>query len=137
MESPTYIHNAEKVTEQLGYWPSFHDAEIISFSVARAMLVQAAETCARLCVHVREYKEVGAGTADYEIVCSKSLLIELMLLDVQHLFFEGFNHQNVINSIGFRRLANESIEVEIESIYGVGGVICCARAEVTDITRML
>lgn len=31
MEYPTYICNTEKVTEVMGYWPSFHDAEVISF----------------------------------------------------------------------------------------------------------
>ncbi|WP_327440301.1 Imm50 family immunity protein [Pseudomonas donghuensis] len=137
MESPAYVHNAEKVIEKLGYWPGFHDAEVISFSAARSMPDQTGETCARLCVHVRQYKEVGAGTEDYEMVCCKSLLIELLFVDLQHLSLEDFNYQNVINSIEFRRLESQLIEVEFESIYGVGGVIRCVHVEVSDVTSLL
>lgn len=137
MECPTYICNSEKVIDALGYWPGFHDAEVISFSAARAAPGQAGKTSARLCVNVRQYKEVGVGTADYEIVCCKSVLIEFLFIDLQRLSLEDFNHQNVINSITFSRLENGAIEVELESIYGVGGVICCTNVEVSDMTILL
>lgn len=137
MECPVYIHNAEIVIQKLGCWPSFHDAEVISFSAARAAPGQAGKTSARLCVHLRQYKEVGAGTADYELVCCNSLLIELLFFDLKHLSIEDFNHQNVIQSIEFRLLESQLIEVEFESIYGVGGVIRCARVEVGDVASLL
>lgn len=137
MECPTYICNTEKVTDALGYWPSFHDAEVISFSAARAAPGQGGKTSARLCVNVCQYKEVGVGTADYEIVCCKSVLIEFLFTDLKFLSLEDFNHQNVINSIKFSRLENPSIEVEFESIYGAGGVIRCANVEISDVTILL
>lgn len=137
MECPTYICKTEKVTDALGYWPSFHDAEVISFSATRAAPGQAGKTSARLCVNVCQYKEVGGGTADYEIVCCKSVLIEILFTDLQFLSLEDFNHQNVINSIKFSRLENPLIEVEFESIYGVGGVIRCMNVEISDVTILL
>ncbi|MFK0038152.1 Imm50 family immunity protein [Pseudomonas monteilii] len=137
MECPTYISNTEKVTDALGYWPCFHDAEVISFSAARAAPGHAGKTSARLCVNVCQYKEVGVGTVDYDMVCCKSVLIEYLFTDLQFLSLEDFNHQNVINSIKFSRLEDLSIEVEFESIYGVGGIIRCMNVEVSDVTILL
>lgn len=137
MECPTYICNAEKVTEVMGYWPSFHDAEVISFSAARAAPGQAGKSSARLCVNVCQYNEVGAGTAEYEMACCKSVLIEFLFIDLQFLSLKDFNHHNVINSIIFSQLENDSIEVEFESIFGVGGVIRCIGAKVSDVTLLL
>lgn len=137
MECPTYICNTENVIEALGYWPSFHDAEVISFSAARAAPGQAGKTSARLCVNVCQYKEVGAGTTEYEMVCCKSVLIEFLFVDLQFLSLEDFNHQNVINSITFSRLENDSVEAEFDSIFGIGGVIRCTSVEVSDVTMLL
>lgn len=137
MESPGCVQHTEKVIEALGYWPGFHDAEVISVSATRAMAGHPVATSARLCVNVRQYKEVGAGTADYEMVCIRSVLIEFLFSDLQYLSLEDFNHQNVIDSIEFTVLENQSIEVNVASIWGLGGVIRCARVEVGDVTRLL
>ena len=59
IECPAYICNTKKVTNALGYWPSFHDAEVISFSAARAAPGQLGKTSAHLCVNVCQYREVG------------------------------------------------------------------------------
>lgn len=137
MEKPAGVKNTEKVIEELGYWPSFHDAEVISVSAARALAGDPVPTSARLCVNFCEYKEIGSGTADYEMVCSKNLLIDFLFYDLHYLSFEDFNHQNVVDSIEFKLLENQSIEVIVASIFGIDGVIRCARVEVGDVTSQL
>lgn len=127
----------EKVIEMLGCWPSFHDAEVISFSVSRAFPGIAAATSARLCVNVREYKTVGAGTASYESVCCKSVLIELVFHGLQNISLSGFNHQNVINSIDLNSPDGLLIDVEVDSIWGFGGVIQCASVAVGQVTLLM
>jgi hypothetical protein len=98
---------------------------------------QVGKTSAHLCVNVCQYKEVEAGTAEYEMVCYKSVLIELLFIDQQFLSLEDFNPQNVINSITFSRLENHSIDVEFDSIFGIGGVIRCTGVEINDVTMLL
>ena len=75
METTKLIHGSEKVVEALGGWPGFHDAEVISFSASRALPLNANSPVANLCVHVRQYAEVGVGTADYELAVTKSVLV--------------------------------------------------------------
>jgi hypothetical protein len=137
MQSPVGVENTEKLIEALGYWPSFHDAEIIEISAIRAMAGEPAATSARLRVSICEYKEIDAGTATYEMVCSKNLLIDFLFYDLHYLCFEDFNHQNVVDAIAFNLLENQLIEVTVASIFGIGGVIRCARVEVGDVTSQL
>lgn len=111
--------------------------KLFRFSAARAAPGQAGKSSARLCVNVFQYNELGAGTAEYEMVCCKSVLIEFLFIDLQFLSLKDFNHQNVINSIIFSQLENHSIEVEFESVFGVGGVIRCTGVEVSDVTMLL
>lgn len=137
MEAPACVQNAEKVIDTLGYWPGFHDAEVISVSASRSSTAHFSSPFARLCVNVRHYHAVGEGTADYEIVCSASFLIEFLFNDLRYLSLEEFNHQNVIDSIEFTVMEDQLIEVNITSIWGLGGVIRCTGVEVADVTRLV
>ncbi len=84
-----------------------------------------------------KYKEIGAGTADYEVVGSKNLLIDFLLFDLHYICFEDFKHQNVVDAIAFNLLENQLIEVTVASILGIGGVIRCVRGEVGGVTSQL
>lgn len=137
MDGPSCVQNTEKVVKAIGFWPRFHDAEVISVSASRSGVGYAASSSARLCVNVRLYKEIGQGTANYEVVCFQSLLIELLFYHLHTFSVEDFNHQNVIDSIEFSRKAEQLIEVNVSSIFGFGGVIRCARVEVGDVTTLM
>ncbi|URM25405.1 immunity 50 family protein [Pseudomonas frederiksbergensis] len=128
------IHGAGRVIDTIGFWPSFHDAEVISFSVSRPLHHANSVTVARLCIHYREHEVVGAGTADFEYVCRKSSLIELIFSDLQDLSLEDFNQQNVLDSINFKRSQDSSIVAELVSIWGFGGVIRCTSVAVGEFT---
>ncbi len=136
MESKLVIPGAELAIEILGYWPSFHDAEVISFSVSRGLPGVSSVSVAKMLVNVRDYKEVGAGTADYEYVCCNSVLIEFVFTDVRSLSLSDFNHQNVINAINIDSVADAQISVEIDAIWGLGGVIGCASVTIGQVTKV-
>lgn len=137
MEPAELIQGSERVIEAIGFWPGFHDAEVISFSVSRPLPGGNSVTVARLCVHYRAHEVVGAGTADFEYVCSKSLLIELVFSDIHDLSLIDFNHQNVLNSIDLKRLQDSSVVTEIVSIWGLGGSIRCTNVAVGELTDLL
>ena len=133
MGSIEHIAGSEVVVKALGYWPTFHDAEIISFSAHRALPLEIGYTVARLAVHVRRYETVGEGTAQYEQVLRKSLLVRLVFNGAREFELSGFNHQNVVNSINVTRLeANEAegFLVDVESIWGFGGTLQCSSVAV-------
>lgn len=137
MKPEELISGAENVIETIGFWPSFHDAEVISFLVSRAMPDQGSATIAKLCVHYREHDVVGVGTADFEYVCQKSLLVELIFSDIHDLSLTDFNHQNVLESIDLKRLQDLSILVDIVSIWGIGGSIRCNLVAVGAVTNLM
>jgi len=90
-------------------------------------------TVARLVVHVRGYGTVGEGTAQYEQVLRKSLLVRLVFNGACEFELSGFNHQNVINSITVSRLEasqGEGLLVDVESIWGFGGTLQCSSVAV-------
>ncbi|MGY2399978.1 Imm50 family immunity protein [Pseudomonas sp. SDO5271_S396] len=109
----------------------------MSFSASRGAPGQASTTSARLCVHVCQYEEVGCGTSDYEVIRCKSILIEFLFTGLHRLSVEDFNHQNVINSIEFRQVEDQVVEVELESIFGMGALIHCSQVEVVEVTSLL
>jgi hypothetical protein len=125
------INDIEKVEAALGYWPTFHDAEVISFTAERALPFKSGFTLARLAVNVRRYETIGQGAAQYEQVLRKSVLVRFVFNGACEFELSDFNHQNVINSISVTRAeGNEAapLQVDIESIWGFGGTLRCSSA---------
>lgn len=131
------IQGAGLVVGNIGFWPSFHDAEVISFSVSRPLHHANSDSVAKLCIHYREHEVLGAGKADFEYGCRKSLLIELIFNGLQDLSLKDFNQQNVLDSIKFNRLQDSSIVAELVSIWGFGGTIRCTTVAVGEFTNLL
>jgi hypothetical protein len=139
MEIIKHIDGSERVEKALGFWPSFHDAEVISFSVSRALPLDTNICFAKLVVHVRQYAEVGVGTAEYALAIVKNVLVNFIFKGVSDLSVSEFNHQNVINSIKFKSteaLGTPSISVEIESIWGFGGSLQCNSVVVESVEEL-
>lgn len=133
MQPSEHIVGASKVIEALGYWPTFHDAEVISFTAERALPVKCGYSVFRLVVHVRNYTTVGEGTAQYDQVLSASVLVHFLFTGACDFEFSGFNHQNVIDAIVITPVTtteSANLCVAIESIWGFGGIFHCSRAEV-------
>lgn len=133
------ISGTEEVLSALGWWPSFHDAEVIHFSLSRGARPEEKKSEAQLEVQVREYETRNAGTARYELALIKNVLIRFAFTGVEQVQVDDFNFQNVINSLEFRREseAPESrVQVEIESIYGFGATWFCSSARVASVTKL-
>jgi Immunity protein 50 len=122
------IVGSDSVISLLGYWPSFHDAEVISFFAERAAEVTKNSTVAKLCVHVRTYVSHAAGTAQYKQILKSSVLVNFIFQGARTFELSDFNHQNVINAIEVTETSENgspALIVEIESIWGFGGTLVC------------
>jgi Immunity protein 50 len=134
------IPGTEEVLSALGRWPSFHDAEVIHFSLSRGATPDAKTSEAKLDVQVREYEPRNVGTAEYELVLIKDVIIRFTFTGVEEVQVEDFNFQNVINSLVIHPAteeARERIRVEVESIYGFGATWFCTSAQVSDVSRLV
>lgn len=134
MDIKALIPGADRIIEMLGCWPSFHGAEVISFSVARALPGQEPSTTANLFVHVRanHSEEVSAASGDG----THSALIELVMRDIEHLALYDFNEQNVLDLIDVSQSGGALIAVELVSDWGVGGAVRCAHVEIGQVLSL-
>ena len=133
------IPGTEEVLCALGRWPSFHDAEVIHFSLSRGVAPDEKKSEAQLDVQVREYEPRHEGTAQYELVLIKNVIIRFAFTGVEDVQVEDFNFQNVINSLEIRSEATEGeqrVRVEVESIFGFGATWRCSSAKVASVSRL-
>ncbi|MDY7536811.1 Imm50 family immunity protein [Undibacterium sp. RTI2.1] len=134
------IQGAEEVLSALGWWPSFHDAEVIRFSLARGASPDTKTSDAELEVQVREYEPRNVGTAEYKVVLIKEVVIRFAFVGVEEVQVEDFNFQNVINSLVIYPVTQgvrERMRVEVESIYGFGATLFCNSAKVASVSRLI
>ena len=136
------IEGNEKLTSIFGYWPSFHDAEVLDVHLWRGD-VQPKEKQYLFPVlttklHVWELtKEVNQQGY---FVLRKHTLATLRFHDVLDLRLEGFNQQNAILELSITR--NRSSEspagafvVNFDPAFGMGAAFTCSRIEVVDAVR--
>ncbi|WP_423228558.1 Imm50 family immunity protein [Pseudaquabacterium inlustre] len=134
------IPGTDEVLSEFGWWPSFHDAEVIHFTLSRGATPEERKSEAQLDVQVREYETRHAGTAQYAQALIKNVVIQFAFAGVEELHVEDFNFQNVINSLNIRRESEapeSKIRVEVESIYGFSASFVCSTARVASVSRFL
>jgi hypothetical protein len=104
---------AQELRDWFGYWPSFHDAEVIKVELNRC-------NSSSLLLHTWEMtKDVDERGF---FVLAKHVVVEILLTSVSGLDLQGFNHQNVIFELAFERL-DKGFRVRLEDCYGISGTI--------------
>ena len=141
MSNAEHIAGSERLVAVLGYWPSFHDAEVISVSARRTLPVVLGGTSVSLVVHVRKYEARGEGTAQYEQLLVKSVLAGFLCTQVADLQLSEFNHQNVIDSLSVSKepsveSPDSPLVLAIEPIWGIGGTVRCATVELSTVEEL-
>jgi hypothetical protein len=107
------IPGAKQLFDLFGYWPSFHDAEILQVHLDRT-------NESWLKIHTWETtKEL-----DHEghFVLDKHVVVTLTLRDLEDLDLIGFNHQNVIFGLSISP-GETGIEISLEACYGLAGTM--------------
>lgn len=107
------INGAEELRNWLGYWPSFHDAEIISLHLNRA-------DASTLVVYTWEMTNEIDAKGYY--VEAKHVVVEFVMNAVFDLSLSGFNHQNVISSLSVDRLES-GYRLTLGYCFGIAGTI--------------
>jgi hypothetical protein len=119
IEAPD-IPGAVDVAAWFGYWPSFHDAEVLSITLDRL-------NASRVVIHTFEMtREVDAR--GYYVLDKNAIVtffLEGFLRDqygIANTRLEFFNHQNVLSRAIVNKTAG-GYELVLEGCYGVDGVI--------------
>ena len=114
------IPGAASVKAWFGYWPAFHDAEVLSICLDRSI------GC-RVAVHA--FTTTRDTDASGHFVLDKHAIVTFVLegfpqdsLGIVNTNLAGFNHQNVLSGLTVNK-NGEWYELVLDGIYGVDGVI--------------
>lgn len=110
------IENHQLVKNHFGYWPEFHDAEIIRICCDRNLDTMIPTVGIKLYVKEKQ----------------KHCIIDFEMIGIKEIEIEGFNYQNIVFGIDFGE-ENGFLTVDINPTFGVSGYISAKRVKVTNL----
>ena len=135
----TLIVGSEKLTGIFGYWPSFHDAEVLELHFDRGNIQRDKGIykfpILTLKIHVWQLtKEVNSK--GYFVLRHHTITI-LSFCDVADFQMQGFNHQNAILGLSITSQERSKgpspyFAVELEPAFGISASFKCLGVEVID-----
>ena len=121
------IPGAEEVVAWFGYWPTFHDAEVVSINLDR-------KSGCRLVINA--FRMTSALDEEGKYVCAKHAIVTFVLegfpMDENGIVnnrIDSFNQQNVLSSLWINRIP-EGYEMVLEGCYGVEGKLVASHIAV-------
>jgi hypothetical protein len=125
------IAGSEAVVAIFGYWPSFHDAEVLALRIDRDGVSGSAELEAD--VHVFEMTSAVTPDGFYEL--RHHTRVTLLFEGIDELTLEGFNHQNALMGLSIENIADRQLEllrweVSFDAAYGLDATFLCSRVRV-------
>lgn len=135
MQPVVEIENSNLVLEWFGFWPSFHDSEVISINLHRSLRGEEKGPILSVCLYTFQMTSELVENSFYKLI--KNCVIELEFESIDSLEIEGFNHQNALDCIEFSEtknlLGSSVISVVFNSAYGVGFDFICSKVRVVSL----
>lgn len=131
------IFGVEQVLAVFGYWPSFHDAEVIWLKLDRQSHVEGSHgPTLEALVHV--FESTTQVDSDGYYVPRHHHLVHLKFAEVVELQASSFNHQNVLmglvlNDVNDQQLERVKWSVHFDSSWGVDASFECHSVEVLEV----
>jgi hypothetical protein len=137
------IDGSNKLTEIFGYWPSFHDAEVIDLQLWRGDVDPARNSwilpVLTVKLHVWEFGPELDPRGYY--LLHHSTLTTLRFHDVDQFRLNGFNHQNPIFGLQISRQERAdgpspffAVELQAVGLDNIEASFHCSKVEVVDVT---
>jgi hypothetical protein len=133
------IIGSEKLTCIFGYWPSFHDAEVLELHLSRgdSDIDKGIYDFPVLSMKLHVWELTKEVDSEGYLVLRHHTLTTLKFRDVADFRMEGFNHQNAILELSVARLARAEkpspyFSVDFQPAFGMGASFQCLAIEVAD-----
>lgn len=127
METRPDITGSELVTEVFGYWPSFHDAEVV-----RMFLETTASPSAgpELRADIYAFEITNEVAPDGTLVLRHKVLVSFRFSGVDNLLVKDFGNQNAIMGLSIvdirsRQMEAVKFEVRFDGAFGVSAGFLC------------
>jgi hypothetical protein len=119
------VQQSTLLVERLGYWPSFHDAEV------RSLRLSVENTTLEIDVYV--YATDGSTTAAGYFRQLNPCVVTLGFTEVEDVELFDWNHQNALNALAIERAEEDTIAVFLSGVFGLSGKFTCAAARVVSV----
>jgi hypothetical protein len=131
MSTPvTRIQNADMVTSWFGYWPSFHDAEVLEMVLSR----DGTDGSPSLSATIHAFEMTNEVTPEGYFLCHKHAVVTLLFEGLDAFALDGFNHQNALSGLSITEANSEGpLTVNFDGDYGLESELTCRRIEVVSI----
>ena len=138
----SFIEGSKKLTDIFGYWPSFHDAEVIEVALWRGDVEP--EAGRYVFPVLKAHLHLWELTEDVDsrgfLILRHHTLTTLRFHDVNEFRMEGFNHQNAILGLSIAHQDRSEgptpvFAVHFNPAHGMGATFICSRVEVVDAVR--
>lgn len=137
MEDIGVIDGAELLITVFGYWPTFHDAEVLWLRLDRRSSGEGnyGPTLEAL---VRAFEMTPEVSPDGHYVLQHHVLVHLRFKEVVELRLNGFNHQNALSGLDFTDLKDSQMErvrwaVRFDSAFGADASFHCRAVGVVSV----
>jgi hypothetical protein len=114
------VEGAKNLRDWFGFWPSFHDAEVICLHLNR-------RAASSLFLHTWEMTRDTDERGYY--VLAKHVVVEFVLEEILDLNLNGFSHQNVLFGLTIEMVEN-GFRLVLEDSYGIAGTIDAKRISI-------
>jgi hypothetical protein len=114
------VAGAGELKAWFGYWPTFHDAEVLSLLLDR-------NGASSLRIHTWHRTNQVDGGGNY--VRTKHRVVSFILESVTDCDLGAFNHQNVLNSLTVER-EPEGYKLSLGPSFGLNGTITAERLKI-------
>jgi len=114
------VAGAADLFRWFGYWPSFHDAEVVSIELNRT---------GGSFVSVHTFERTKELTASGHFVCAKHVIVRFRLQEIEILHLDDFNHQNVLWDLELHKV-EKGFELLLNECYGLRGTIVAKRISI-------
>ena len=127
------IENVHLLEDVFGYFPSFHDAEVLRIILNRESVGILPTLEAEIYVF-----EITSQVVDGKYVCEKHTRVTFQFHEIDGLILEGFNNQNVLQGLSIKdisdhQLENLKFEVGIEGNFGVEARFKCRSIKIVSV----
>jgi hypothetical protein len=127
VEAPTFLGNYQTLVDHFGYWPSFHDANVMAYTAPTAD-----RQTLDLTLHTWEMTSEVDAKGYY--VLRKHVLVAFCFAGVHDASLERFDSGNILFGMDITRAGDaDSFHVELDSVMDMSGDFSATLGEVLSV----
>jgi hypothetical protein len=120
LEVTDEIPGTSELIRWFGYWPSFHDAEVLAVELHRTGYSK---------VRIHAFEATSDVNRQGYFICTKHVVVGFVFEGLKNLHLEYFNGQNIISGLDLKQTP-EGFELTLDGCHGVERTLTADRISI-------